>query len=518
MASVINEGTQFFDEISKAAIVNGYIYIGVQNQDPTILANQITIYSDRDLTTPISNPQRTGSDGRSVNKIWVPGKYSMTVKNENLIQKLNDLDRGESPATGITNLTNVAGANTITADASPTITALVDKEIYNFTSIGTNTGAVTLAIDLVAAKSVLKYHDQPLVAGDIEINQNVAVQWNATGDHFQLLNPAQLATSSTAKFAKGADIPSATALVLGSDGNYFDVTGTAAAITGATQANPCVITALSHGFSTGDSVTIEDVVGMVELNGNTYTITVLTTDTFELDATDSTAFTAYTSGGLATLNITSIGTVGVGTVIKLHFDGIVNLRNHATDLVLPGSADITTEAGDSAEIIEYVSGDWRVNYERGNGRPLADPPFRGAMVHLVGDKTAVNITFLHPDWESESFDTDNIHDNTTNPNRLTVPANTSRIRLYAGVRFATNSTGIRRVFISKSGAATPIVGEPSFAINALSSGITEIQISSVPLEVTPGDWYDVSIYQNSGGNLTIQDDSNTTYFAMEIIE
>ena len=40
---------------------------------------------------------------------------------------------------------------------------------------------------------------------------------------------------------------------------------------------------------------------MTELNGNSYTITVVDADTFTLDSTDSTAFTAYTSDGTATL-------------------------------------------------------------------------------------------------------------------------------------------------------------------------------------------------------------------------
>ncbi|MCF1193318.1 hypothetical protein LRR18_17145, partial [Mangrovimonas sp. AS39] len=45
-------------------------------------------------------------------------------------------------------------------------------------------------------------------------------------------------------------------------------------ITNATQTNPCEITSNGHTLSTGDIVTISGVVGMGELNGNTYTITV----------------------------------------------------------------------------------------------------------------------------------------------------------------------------------------------------------------------------------------------------
>jgi len=77
--------------------------------------------------------------------------------------------------------------------------------------------------------------------------------------------------------------------------------GATAAITGASQASPCVITAVGHGFSTGDQVKITNVEGMTELNGKLYKITVLTVDTFSLDSVDSTGYTAYTSGGVCTI-------------------------------------------------------------------------------------------------------------------------------------------------------------------------------------------------------------------------
>ena len=82
-------------------------------------------------------------------------------------------------------------------------------------------------------------------------------------------------------------------------------TGTSSAvekvISGATAANPCVITATGHGFSNGDKVSIRGVVGMVELNLETaYTVAGKTTNTFQLAGVNSTGFTGYTSDGVAT--------------------------------------------------------------------------------------------------------------------------------------------------------------------------------------------------------------------------
>ncbi len=63
-----------------------------------------------------------------------------------------------------------------------------------------------------------------------------------------------------------------------------------------TLSNPCVITCENHCLLTGDEISPEDVGGTIELNGNNYTVTFLTTNTFSLNV-DSSAFTPYTRGG-----------------------------------------------------------------------------------------------------------------------------------------------------------------------------------------------------------------------------
>ncbi len=73
--------------------------------------------------------------------------------------------------------------------------------------------------------------------------------------------------------------------------------GPTAAITGATQANPVVITSAAHGLANGEEVYLAGVGGMTELNLLTYTVANVTANTFELAGIDGTAFTAYTAGG-----------------------------------------------------------------------------------------------------------------------------------------------------------------------------------------------------------------------------
>lgn len=74
------------------------------------------------------------------------------------------------------------------------------------------------------------------------------------------------------------------------------------AISGATQANPCVVTANAHGYSNGDWVYIKGVSGMTQLNTKTFIVAGVTANTMQLTDLDgnnvnATAYGAYTSGG-----------------------------------------------------------------------------------------------------------------------------------------------------------------------------------------------------------------------------
>ena len=105
--------------------------------------------------------------------------------------------------------------------------------------------------------------------------------------------------SQQIRLSKGADVASATALTLGTDGNYFDITGTT--------------------------------------------------------------------------TVTSIATLAAGTTVVLHFDGAVTLTHHATNLVLPGAANVTTAAGDEFTLVEYAAGTWRcIGYALATGKSIVE--------------------------------------------------------------------------------------------------------------------------------------------------
>ena len=92
-----------------------------------------------------------------------------------------------------------------------------------------------------------------------------------------------------------------------------------ATITGATQANPVVVTA-DNKFKEGQQITIASVGGMTEING-TFTVRNPSATNFELYGTDGTtstdgsAFTAYTSGGTAAHGVVVVSNVQ-GTFVQ----------------------------------------------------------------------------------------------------------------------------------------------------------------------------------------------------------
>lgn len=69
-----------------------------------------------------------------------------------------------------------------------------------------------------------------------------------------------------------------------------------AQITDIQLTNPCVVVADNHQLSTGDTVFPYGIQGTIELNDNSYTVTVIDSDTVSLNV-NATSFTAYVEGG-----------------------------------------------------------------------------------------------------------------------------------------------------------------------------------------------------------------------------
>jgi hypothetical protein len=135
--------------------------------------------------------------------------------------------------------------------------------------------------------------------------------------------------------------------------------GDEVAITGATEANPVVVTAPAHGLSNGDIVWIDNVEGMTEINGRYYAIANKTTNTFELthhvtgENIDGTGYTTYESGGIAKKTATTASGLDhlEGKAVSILADGAV----HPDCTVTGGEITLERPAGVIIAGLPYAS-------------------------------------------------------------------------------------------------------------------------------------------------------------------
>ena len=137
--------------------------------------------------------------------------------------------------------------------------------------------------------------------------------------------------------------------------------------------------------------------------------------------------------------------------------------------------------------------------------------FQGALVKLTGDWShASSGASLTIDWDAEEYDYGGWHDNSTNNDRLTVPAGVSRIRLSLLVGWDSNATGNRYVVGLKDAAGA--YGLPRYSWDATGLDFQNT-IHGAVVDVVEGNYFTVSCYQNSGGTRTIE--SDYSWFAIE---
>ena len=88
-----------------------------------------------------------------------------------------------------------------------------------------------------------------------------------------------------------------------------------------------------------------------------------------------------------TTTITSLPTFAVGTVVVLEFDGALTLTYNATTLILQGSANLATAAGDIVALRSEGGGNWRELWRR-----LAAAAAAGAVTRQGGSTTEATTT------------------------------------------------------------------------------------------------------------------------------
>jgi hypothetical protein len=334
-------------------------------------------FSDASLSTANTNPVVANSAGRFGDIFYESGTYKVVLTDENDVEKWTaDPVEGAIGASGAVD--EITSAYTVTIDdatkilavnatsAAVTITllsAVTAGDGFEVTVKKTDSSVNAVTIDGNGAETIDGDTTFLLTAKDQTVTtRSDGANWQVTSSY--------AVAAGIVKWAKGADIasPAGGALTLGTDGNYFDITGTNA--------------------------------------------------------------------------ITSIGTVGVGTVVKLHFDAALTLTHHATDLVLPNAEDVVTVAGDEFEFIEYASGDWRCTHQP---QRIASATFKGVVEKAT-----------QAEMEAETADK------------------------YPDASLIKNSPGVAKAWASVDrSAGTPTLDSPSYNITSVtdvSAGVTAIVI------------------------------------------
>lgn len=115
--------------------------------------------------------------------------------------------------------------------------------------------------------------------------------------------------------------------------------------------------------------------------------------------------------------------------------------------------------------------------------------------------TALNMT-------AESYDVGGNHDNSTNNQRITIPTGASGVWTFSGhVTFAANNTGRRELALFKNGSQVSI--EKEFSPDGTEQTTLNIYYED---QVSVNDYYELKVYQSSGGSLNVIAGESSTFF------
>ena len=184
LSSFAGAGAQFFDDNGNP-LTGGKVY--------TYAAGTTTPLATYTTTTGAvanANPIILDAAGRTPNEIWlaVGTLYKFIVKTsaDVLVGTYDGLPAINDPYSINALLGSVTGTNAIAAVATPAITAYAAGATYSFIAANSNTGATTISIDGLAAKSITKNGSVALTAGDIQAGKLALIEYDGTV--FQLLN------------------------------------------------------------------------------------------------------------------------------------------------------------------------------------------------------------------------------------------------------------------------------------------------------------------------------------------
>ena len=217
---------------------------------------------------------------------------------------------------------------------------------------------------------------------------------------------------------------------------------------------------------------------------------------FASAAARDSSITSPQEGQFAYLKDTNVTTYYTGSAwANLDTTGMVNPMTTTGDTIYSssGSTPARLGIGSTGQVLTVAAGipSWATPTATG---------FVGVSLCKSADQSISNTTLTAVTFNTELFDTDGFHDNSTNNSRITIPAGKAGKYLFtAKAMWLVNSGGgIRFIQLTKNG--TDITGDNNVTPNA-SFGVTS-QVNQV-FNLAVSDYIEAKIYQDSGGALSV---------------
>jgi hypothetical protein len=124
--------------------------------------------------------------------------------------------------------------------------------------------------------------------------------------------------------------------------------------------------------------------------------------------------------------------------------------------------------------------------------------FAGCRLEKSANQSIANSTDTSLTWDTETFDTNTFHSTVTNTSRITIPSGKAGYYQFnVNIGWAASSTGIRDLNISKNGTRFQYFTFNGQATNSQSFAYSATAYGTV------GDYFEIVVFQNSGGALNI---------------